>query len=162
MVSDDWARQKVEERIQKKEFSEVSASCRRTAPKILPGEQWEALSQGLSREAVSKTTADYFGKPELNLGVMDASRMLHPVTSVGMGLPHAYGMPGMDGQGHHDVGDGQKHDINEILQQIMNITDQSLDEAQARWKKQTQKLWFHQIFCICHYSHGWPILLAKS
>lgn len=88
---------------------------------------------------MSKTTADYFGKPELNLGVMDASRMLHPVTSVGMGvLPQGYGMgpPGMDGHGQHDVvgvGDGQKHDINEILQQIMNITDQSLDEAQARY-----------------------------
>lgn len=26
-----------------------------------------------------------------------------------------------------------RHDINEILQQIMNITDQSLDEAQARY-----------------------------
>lgn len=26
----------------------------------------------------------------------------------------------------------RKHDISEILQQIMNITDQSLDEAQAR------------------------------
>jgi pre-B-cell leukemia transcription factor 1 len=27
---------------------------------------------------------------------------------------------------------GRKQDIGEILQQIMNITDQSLDEAQAR------------------------------
>lgn len=29
--------------------------------------------------------------------------------------------------------DGRKQDIGDILQQIMNITDQSLDEAQARW-----------------------------
>lgn len=28
--------------------------------------------------------------------------------------------------------DGRKQDIGDILQQIMNITDQSLDEAQAR------------------------------
>ena len=32
-----------------------------------------------------------------------------------------------------DNGDGHKQDIGDILQQIMNITDQSLDEAQARW-----------------------------
>lgn len=31
--------------------------------------------------------------------------------------------------------DGRKQDIGDILQQIMNITDQSLDEAQARWVK---------------------------
>lgn len=39
-----------------------------------------------------------------------------------------YGMPG-DSQ---SVDDPRKQDIGEILQQIMNITDQSLDEAQAR------------------------------
>lgn len=35
----------------------------------------------------------------------------------------------------HDASptDGRKQDIGEILQQIMNITDQSLDEAQARY-----------------------------
>ena len=63
------------------------------------------------------------------------SRMLHPVTSVGMGLPQPYGMQPMDGSHGAPTPepDGQKHDINEILQQIMNITDQSLDEAQARF-----------------------------
>jgi len=52
--------------------------------------------------------------------------------------PHGYGM-GAPGDpsvvaGGQSVADGEqrKHDISEILQQIMNITDQSLDEAQAR------------------------------
>lgn len=39
-----------------------------------------------------------------------------------------YGMPN-DGVSENDP---RKQDIGEILQQIMNITDQSLDEAQAR------------------------------
>lgn len=39
----------------------------------------------------------------------------------------AYGMPSDSA-----VDDPRKQDIGEILQQIMNITDQSLDEAQAR------------------------------
>jgi pre-B-cell leukemia transcription factor 1 len=38
-----------------------------------------------------------------------------------------YGMPS-----DSSVDDPRKQDIGEILQQIMNITDQSLDEAQAR------------------------------
>lgn len=53
---------------------------------------------------------------------------------------HGYGMqqapPAVDpshGQApqNHEQ-DSRKQDIGEILQQIMNITDQSLDEAQAR------------------------------
>lgn len=52
-----------------------------------------------------------------------------------------YGMPdGSGGAGNMNNGGGgggeenavRKQDISEILQQIMNITDQSLDEAQAR------------------------------
>ncbi|CDQ58142.1 unnamed protein product [Oncorhynchus mykiss] len=56
-------------------------------------------------------------------------------------LMHSHGVgmarhPGMaqniqDGTGGTD-GDGRKQDIGDILQQIMTITDQSLDEAQAR------------------------------
>lgn len=45
--------------------------------------------------------------------------------------PQNYGMPGNDGQSVSE-NDPRKQDIGEILQQIMNITDQSLDEAQAR------------------------------
>uniref|UniRef100_A0A674B1N9 Pre-B-cell leukemia transcription factor 1 n=1 Tax=Salmo trutta TaxID=8032 RepID=A0A674B1N9_SALTR len=43
----------------------------------------------------------------------------------GMGLPPPHGHEGTDG-------DGRKQDIGDILHQIMTITDQSLDEAQAK------------------------------
>ncbi|XP_048875901.1 pre-B-cell leukemia transcription factor 3-like isoform X2 [Brienomyrus brachyistius] len=43
----------------------------------------------------------------------------------GMQLPPPLGHDGMDG-------DGRKQDIGDILHQIMTITDQSLDEAQAK------------------------------
>lgn len=46
--------------------------------------------------------------------------------------PQGYGLPGGDGAPTSGEGDARKQDIGEILQQIMNITDQSLDEAQAR------------------------------
>lgn len=50
----------------------------------------------------------------------------------GMMAPQNYGMPNPnDGSGEND-NHGRKQDIGEILQQIMNITEQSLDEAQAR------------------------------
>uniref|UniRef100_A0A4W3GWL9 Uncharacterized protein n=1 Tax=Callorhinchus milii TaxID=7868 RepID=A0A4W3GWL9_CALMI len=65
----------------------------------------------------------------------DQSRMMqtHPGVSLaghsvqgGMGLPpHVQGHEGADG-------DGRKQDIGDILHQIMTITDQSLDEAQAK------------------------------
>ncbi|XP_054916480.1 pre-B-cell leukemia transcription factor 1-like isoform X2 [Poeciliopsis prolifica] len=57
-------------------------------------------------------------------------RLMHSHTGVGMaghpGLPQH-----LDGSGGAE-GDGRKQDIGDILQQIMTITDQSLDEAQAR------------------------------
>ncbi|XP_013909508.1 PREDICTED: pre-B-cell leukemia transcription factor 3, partial [Thamnophis sirtalis] len=43
----------------------------------------------------------------------------------GMALPPPHGHEGADG-------DGRKQDIGDILHQIMTITDQSLDEAQAK------------------------------
>lgn len=46
-----------------------------------------------------------------------------------------YGMPGQNDGNQSGGGgdnDSRKQDIGEILQQIMNITEQSLDEAQAR------------------------------
>ncbi|KAG5840810.1 hypothetical protein ANANG_G00192590 [Anguilla anguilla] len=43
----------------------------------------------------------------------------------GMALPPPHGHEGTDG-------DGRKQDIGDILHQIMTITDQSLDEAQAK------------------------------
>ncbi|KAJ0019498.1 hypothetical protein NQD34_007067 [Periophthalmus magnuspinnatus] len=44
----------------------------------------------------------------------------------GMALPPPHGHDGTDG-------DGRKQDIGDILHQIMTITDQSLDEAQAKF-----------------------------
>lgn len=46
----------------------------------------------------------------------------------------AYGMqPPVDPNSQNATeGEPRKQDINEILQQIMTITEQSLDEAQAR------------------------------
>lgn len=53
--------------------------------------------------------------------------------------PHGVGLAAHPGLTHRppDVtagndGDSRKQDIGDILQQIMTITDQSLDEAQAR------------------------------
>ncbi|XP_026463873.1 homeobox protein extradenticle isoform X2 [Ctenocephalides felis] len=49
----------------------------------------------------------------------------------GLMAPQGYGLSPNDGTPTGD-GEARKQDIGEILQQIMNITDQSLDEAQAR------------------------------
>lgn len=64
---------------------------------------------------------------------------MHASMSAPHGGPIGYMGPpghGVDGGAgpNATAGDGEirKHDISEILQQIMNITDQSLDEAQAR------------------------------
>ncbi|WAR30483.1 EXD-like protein [Mya arenaria] len=67
---------------------------------------------------------------------MDDSRMMHPSgnmnnNTAGMNMNQGYNM----GQGHDEPNDQRKQEIGDILQQIMTITDQSLDEAQARsWK----------------------------
>lgn len=61
----------------------------------------------------------------------EQSRLMHSHAGVGMtghpGLPQHM----QEGTGGSDA-DGRKQDIGDILQQIMTITDQSLDEAQAR------------------------------
>ncbi|EEB12911.1 conserved hypothetical protein [Pediculus humanus corporis] len=59
---------------------------------------------------------------------------MHPSGQVGM-MAQPYGMNAGDpnhGTPATPDGETRKQDIAEILQQIMNITDQSLDEAQAR------------------------------
>lgn len=56
----------------------------------------------------------------------DPNRMM---AHAGMMAPQNYGMPN---DGSENDNHGRKQDIGEILQQIMNITEQSLDEAQAR------------------------------
>lgn len=53
----------------------------------------------------------------------------------GYGMPDGGGGGGGNMNNNNGGGDEntvRKQDISEILQQIMNITDQSLDEAQAR------------------------------
>lgn len=60
-----------------------------------------------------------------------ASMAGHVGAQHGYGLAQTSHVPGSQG-GTPDQ-DAPKHDISEILQQIMNITDQSLDEAQARY-----------------------------
>ncbi|CAB1324060.1 unnamed protein product [Coregonus sp. 'balchen'] len=57
-------------------------------------------------------------------------RLMHSHAGVGM-ASHPGLSQHMEGTGGTE-GDGRKQDIGDILQQIMTITDQSLDEAQAR------------------------------
>ncbi|XP_013405201.1 pre-B-cell leukemia transcription factor 1 isoform X2 [Lingula anatina] len=65
---------------------------------------------------------------------MDEQRMMGMLSQAG------YGMQGgpVDGVGDPGVQEGRKQDIGDILQQIMTITDQSLDEAQARASYEAQ------------------------
>ena len=58
----------------------------------------------------------------------DAQRYIHQGS---MGMQHAAGY-GMQALGDGVEDGSRKQEIGDILQQIMNITDQSLDEAQAR------------------------------
>lgn len=62
----------------------------------------------------------------------DPNRMM--AHTGGMMAPQGYGMPGQDdGQNAGNENEVRKQkDIGEILQQIMSISEQSLDEAQAR------------------------------
>lgn len=80
--------------------------------------------------------------------------------SVSMSGHVGYPIPGHDGHPSPGVGDGgsdissstsRKHDISEILQQIMTITDQSLDEAQARSVTVPQGLVNTFVFPVIHY-----------
>ncbi|XP_032884253.1 pre-B-cell leukemia transcription factor 1-like [Amblyraja radiata] len=57
----------------------------------------------------------------------DQSRLRHP--HAGVSIP---GLPQHLQQDSGGEAEGRKQDIGDILQQIMTITDQSLDEAQAR------------------------------
>lgn len=66
-----------------------------------------------------------------NVGLMGGSQGQTAQNTAGYA-----GMGAVDGsasQGPDQTVEARKQDIGEILQQIMNITDQSLDEAQARY-----------------------------
>lgn len=79
------------------------------------------------------------------------NRMMHPTSAM---LPQPYGMSSVDpnhGAPTPPDQDTRKQDIGEILQQIMNITDQSLDEAQARYVQfPILLLLFIYNFSFCH------------
>ncbi|XP_061440454.1 pre-B-cell leukemia transcription factor 1 isoform X4 [Rhineura floridana] len=73
----------------------------------------------------------------------DQPRLMHSHAGVGMA-----GHPGLsqhmqDGAGGTEGEGGRKQDIGDILQQIMTITDQSLDEAQARTYKKARARKIH-------------------
>lgn len=90
---------------------------------------------------------------------------MHPVSVGGM-MPTSYGIvdPGQGGAPGTPDQDVRKQDIGEILQQIMNITDQSLDEAQARSvlsPHNVQNTTFHNLHTsyslhACKFSHCEP------
>lgn len=69
---------------------------------------------------------------ELRGSMEGNDRLMHtsapmPVNSVSM----MHGQQGAEMKQSEEL-DGRKQDIGDILQQIMSITDQSLDEAQAK------------------------------
>lgn len=66
----------------------------------------------------------------------DSQRYQHPA-NMPSHIPQGYGMHGPSSDPAAVIPSEQdqnrKQEIGDILQQIMNITDQSLDEAQARY-----------------------------
>ncbi|XP_040262864.1 pre-B-cell leukemia transcription factor 1 isoform X1 [Bufo bufo] len=62
----------------------------------------------------------------------DQPRLMHSHPGVGMPGHPSLSQHMQDGTGATEGEGGRKQDIGDILQQIMTITDQSLDEAQAR------------------------------
>ncbi|XP_069097871.1 pre-B-cell leukemia transcription factor 3 isoform X4 [Pleurodeles waltl] len=65
----------------------------------------------------------------------EQSRMLQTLAGVNLAGHSVQGGMSLPPHGGHDgtdQGDGRKQDIGDILHQIMTITDQSLDEAQAK------------------------------
>ncbi|XP_072276065.1 pre-B-cell leukemia transcription factor 1 isoform X2 [Pyxicephalus adspersus] len=62
----------------------------------------------------------------------DQPRLMHSHPGVGMAAHPSLSQHMQDGTGGTEGEGGRKQDIGDILQQIMTITDQSLDEAQAR------------------------------
>ncbi|KAM5147769.1 pre-B-cell leukemia transcription factor 1 isoform 5-T5 [Mantella aurantiaca] len=68
----------------------------------------------------------------------DQPRLMHSHPGVGMAGHPSLSQHMQDGTGATEGEGGRKQDIGDILQQIMTITDQSLDEAQARELQQLQ------------------------
>uniref|UniRef100_A0A803XV55 PBC domain-containing protein n=1 Tax=Meleagris gallopavo TaxID=9103 RepID=A0A803XV55_MELGA len=68
---------------------------------------------------------DRSGERQRRSGTLAGVNLAGHSVQGGMALPPPHGHDGADG-------DGRKQDIGDILHQIMTITDQSLDEAQAK------------------------------
>jgi len=66
---------------------------------------------------------------------------------------------GTAAQGPDQAVEARKQDIGEILQQIMNITDQSLDEAQARYAHRPFS-WLRHFFYVL--ARGMHLLILPS
>ena len=71
-------------------------------------------------------------EPPYGSNMDDQQRLMHqgPVASMASVVPQ--GAYDAMQQPTGDPGDQRKQEIGDVLQQIMTITDQSLDEAQAR------------------------------
>ncbi|ELW70973.1 Pre-B-cell leukemia transcription factor 1 [Tupaia chinensis] len=114
--------------------------CQPTQPKrqwtrnasYVEGEGFEDSLKDKSLGASRSRAEEQKRKPGLPSEMDEQPRLMHSHAGVGMA-----GHPGLsqhlqDGAGGTEGEGGRKQDIGDILQQIMTITDQSLDEAQAR------------------------------
>ena len=67
----------------------------------------------------------------------DQQRLMHPPQGQVNMPQQGYDATAM-AMAQGDPGDQRKQEIGDVLQQIMTITDQSLDEAQARYDSMTK------------------------
>ncbi|KAF3851049.1 hypothetical protein F7725_012821 [Dissostichus mawsoni] len=93
------------------------------------GMEWARSDKNIDPSSAGRSCTD-----SLASSMDDQARIMQSIGGVslsghsvqgGMALPPPHGHDGSDG-------DGRKQDIGDILHQIMTITDQSLDEAQAK------------------------------
>ncbi|XP_040216095.1 pre-B-cell leukemia transcription factor 1 isoform X7 [Rana temporaria] len=77
----------------------------------------------------------------------DQPRLMHSHPGVGMAAHPSLSQHMQDGSGPNEGEGGRKQDIGDILQQIMTITDQSLDEAQASCMDRQERERKHALNC---------------
>ncbi|XP_073449375.1 pre-B-cell leukemia transcription factor 1 isoform X10 [Lithobates pipiens] len=77
----------------------------------------------------------------------DQPRLMHSHPGVGMAAHPSLSQHMQDGTGANEGEGGRKQDIGDILQQIMTITDQSLDEAQASCMDRQERERKHALNC---------------
>ncbi|XP_046582670.1 pre-B-cell leukemia transcription factor 1-like isoform X1 [Haliotis rubra] len=89
-----------------------------------------------------------FASSAATTGMEDQQRLLHQgqVSMASGVMPQQTGYDqNMQQSGNPSDPDQRKQEIGDILQQIMTITDQSLDEAQARWVDRKHTLNCHRM-----------------